>query len=159
IDAISSRHTLILAGSAALAADDEQADTLFQAALAVPDADQWPFELARIQLAYGEWLRRRSDRTAAQVHLGQALAIFRHLQAEPWAKRACEELRTAGTAQRAAAVQGLASLSPQELRIAELAAQGMTNKQIGQLLHVSPRTIGAHLYKIFPKLGITSRVM
>ncbi|MGI5133560.1 helix-turn-helix transcriptional regulator [Streptomyces sp. CA-106110] len=159
IDAISSRHALILAGSAALAADDEQADTLFQAALAEPDADQWPFELARIQLAYGEWLRRRSDRTAARVHLGQALEIFRRLQAEPWAKRACEELRTAGTPQTAATVPGLASLSPQELRIAELAAQGMTNKQIGQLLHVSPRTIGAHLYKIFPKLGITSRVM
>ncbi|MGW7530144.1 helix-turn-helix transcriptional regulator [Streptomyces sp. NPDC054783] len=157
--AISSRHALILAGSAALAADDEQADTRFQTALAVPDADQWPFELARIQLAYGEWLRRRSDRTAAQVHLGQALEIFRHLQAEPWAKRASEELRTAGMPQTAAAVSGLASLTPQELRIAELAAQGLTNKQIGQLLHVSPRTIGAHLYKIFPKLDITSRVM
>jgi len=159
MDVVSSRHALILAGSAALAADDEQADILFQAALAVPDADQWPFELARIQLAYGEWLRRRSDRTAAQVHLGQALEIFRRLQAEPWAKRASDELRTAGIPQAAAAVLGPASLTPQELRIAELAAQCMTNKQIGQLLHASPRTIGAHLYKIFPKLGITSRVM
>ncbi|MFF3517042.1 LuxR C-terminal-related transcriptional regulator [Streptomyces sp. NPDC002573] len=159
IDAISSHHAVILAGSAPLAADDEQADTLFQAALAVPDADQWPFELGRIQLAYGQWLRRRSDWTAARVHLEQAQEIFRRLQAEPWAKRACEELRTAGTPQTAATVPGLASLSPQEPRIAELAAQGMTNKQIGQLLHASPRTIGAHLYKIFPKLGITSRVM
>ncbi|WP_229867332.1 response regulator transcription factor [Streptomyces gelaticus] len=48
-------------------------------------------------------------------------------------------------------------LTPQELQIAQLAAEGLSNKEIGRQLYLSPRTIGAHLYRIFPKLGITSR--
>ncbi|MEU5853066.1 LuxR family transcriptional regulator [Saccharopolyspora shandongensis] len=157
MDEISSHHALILAGSAALAAEDESADQLFQHALALPRAEQWPFEQARIQLAYGQWLRRRYDRSQARIHLSRALTTFRCLKTEPWAKRAAEELRVAGVAQGMDLADGASALTAHELRIAELAAQGMTNKEIGRLLHLSPRTVGAHLYKIFPKLGIASR--
>ncbi|MEU6263278.1 LuxR family transcriptional regulator [Saccharopolyspora shandongensis] len=157
MDAISSHHALILAGSAALAAEDESADRLFQHALELPQAEQWPFEQARIQLAYGQWLRRRHDRSRARIHLSRALTTFRCLKTEPWAKTAAEELRVIGVAQGVDLADGRSALTAHELRIAELAAQGMTNKEIGRQLHLSPRTVGAHLYKIFPKLGVASR--
>jgi DNA-binding NarL/FixJ family response regulator len=53
--------------------------------------------------------------------------------------------------------RGADSLTPQELQIARLAASGLTNKQIAERLYLSPRTVGGHLYQIFPKLGITTR--
>ncbi|MGW1157930.1 AAA family ATPase [Streptomyces sp. NPDC002519] len=158
MDVISPHYAFILAGAAATAAGDEEADQLFQDALSLADRDRWPFEKARIQLNYGEWLRRRHDRRRARQLLNRALSTFRRLGAEPWARRAAEELRAAGAAAPAMALaEGASALTAQELRIAELAAQGKTNKDIGLLLHLSPRTVGAHLYKIYPKLGISSR--
>ena len=86
-----------------------------------------------------------------------ALETFERLGARPWAGRATAELRATGLARPRALERGHLSLTPQEHEIAMLAAGGMSNKQIGQRLYLSPRTVSGHLYRAFPKLGITSR--
>ncbi|WP_223769370.1 helix-turn-helix transcriptional regulator [Streptomyces huiliensis] len=152
---ISAHHAFLLAAATALAAPDEEADAAYRAAYAVPGADQWVFELARLRLAHGSWLRRHR-RAEAHDTLREAHRAFQGLRARPWEERCARELRAAGHAVGPAA-DGHALLTGQELRIAELAATGLTNKEIGQRLRLSPRTVAAHLYKIFPKLGITTR--
>ena len=93
----------------------------------------------------------------ARTHLGAALTTFEALGARPWAIRAGNELRASGLASTRADSHGPASLTAQERQVAALAAAGLTNKQIGERLYLSHRTVAAHLYQIFPKLGITSR--
>ncbi|MGK4584878.1 BREX system ATP-binding domain-containing protein [Kitasatospora sp. HPMI-4] len=156
---ISGRHAFLLAAATALAAEDEEAEAAYRAAYAVPGAERWAFDLARLRLAHGSWLRRR-HRPGGREVLRAAHHVFRRLQADPWAQQCEEELRAAGdpVAPSAGGPAAQSSgLTGQELRIARLAATGLTNKEIGQRLQLSPRTVGAHLYKIFPKLGITSR--
>jgi DNA-binding CsgD family transcriptional regulator len=157
IAGISDRLALVSAGSAALTASEGAAGELFGVALAVAGADRWPFDLARIQLAYGEHLRRVRAAVQARQHLAAALGTFRRLGARPWMWRASNELRAAGWVSDGSGEPGPASLTPQEREIAVLAAAGLTNKQIGERLFLSPRTIGSRLYRIFPKLGIASR--
>jgi DNA-binding CsgD family transcriptional regulator len=154
---ISPRLAMLTSASAALAAPAGQAGRLFAAALAVPGADRWPFELARVRLAYGEHLRRGRATAEARTHLGAALTTFETLGARPWAIRAGNELRASGLATTRADSLGPASLTAQERQVATLAAAGLTNKQIGERLYLSHRTVAAHLYQIFPRLGITSR--
>lgn len=154
---ISGRLALVAHASAALAASDDEAGELFEMALAIPGADRWPFDLARVQLAYGERLRRVKSNTRARAQLHAALEAFQRLGATPWMERAGNELRATGITTGRAAGAGAASLTPQQLEIAKLAAAGLSNKQIGQRLHLSPRTVGTHLYQVFPKLGVTSR--
>ena len=156
IAALSPRLAILAAGSAAIAADDEQAPALFEQALRLPTAGQWPFDVARVRLAYGERLRRARAATESRVQLQAALAAFQKLGAAPWTARAELELRATGQARRSTSAPG-AALTPQELQIARLAASGLTNKQIAERLFLSPRTVGGHLYQIFPKLGITTR--
>jgi DNA-binding CsgD family transcriptional regulator len=156
ISAISSRLALITAGAAAMAADDEFT-ALFERALEVPGASQWPFELARVELVYGERLRRAKETAAARTQLAAALDAFERLGAHPWAQRAASELRATGITIGRPKVIGPEALSPQQLEIARLAAAGLSNKEIGERLFLSHRTVGSHLYQIFPKLGITSR--
>jgi DNA-binding NarL/FixJ family response regulator len=105
---------------------------------------------------YGERLRRARAITEAQAQLATALDNFERLDAQPWATRTRKELRAAGHS-GPAGQQGPVSLTPQEREIAQLAAHGLTNKQIGQRLYLSHRTVAAHLYRVFPKLGITTR--
>ena len=155
IGAISSRLALNVAGAAAMVAAGERAAASFDAALSITGAEQWPFDLARVHLLYGEWLRRGRSDSQARAHLGAALNTFQRLGARPWQLRASRELRAAGAPPPAPL--GTAVLSPLGREIAELAASGLTNKQIGERLHLSHRTVGAHLYQIFPILGITSR--
>jgi DNA-binding CsgD family transcriptional regulator len=158
LPAISSRLALITYGAAAIAAtDDQDATTLFDQALSVPGAEQWPFDLARIQLAFGERQRRARATTRARQLLTTARDTFRRLDAQPWTHRAGTELRATGLTIRHTQHAGPASLTPQELEVAQLAAQGLTNKEIGEQLFLSHRTVGTHLYQLFPKLGITSR--
>lgn len=157
IAAISPRLALVTAGSAAIAASGHRASDLFDQALGVPGADHWPFDRARVQLAYGERLRRAQATTQARAHLAAALETFQRLGARPWAERAGAELRAAGHSTAGTGEAPPGSLTPQEREIALLAATGLTNKQIAERLFLSPRTVGAHLYQIFPKLGITSR--
>jgi len=155
LERLSPRLSLIVAGAAALAAPRDQACGLFETALATPRADQWPFDVARIRLVYGEWLRRERSITEARAQLSTAMNTFRQLGALPWQARAGNELRAAGLA--TVATDPGSPLSPLDRQIAELAAAGLTNKQIGERLYLSHRTVAAHLYQIFPRLGITSR--
>lgn len=158
LDAISPHHAVILAAAVAVVAPDDEAGPLYEAALAVPDASLWTYEYARIRLWYGEWLRRRREYTAARVQLSAALELFeQQLKAPLWAQRARDELRAAGVGVGVADARTGVKMSAQERRIAELAASGLSNKEIGRQLNISPRTAGAHLYRVFPKLGITSR--
>jgi len=157
IAAISPRLALITGGSAAMVAQGGHDCDLFEKAIAIPGASRWPFDLARIQLVYGERLRRAKATTQARQHLTAALDAFTRLGARPWAARAGHELRATGLSLGQAYTAGPASLTPQQREIATLAAAGLTNKQIGERLFLSPRTIQTHLYQIFPKLGITSR--
>jgi DNA-binding CsgD family transcriptional regulator len=146
-----------IAASAAISAADDQAVERFSRALSLPAADQWPFDLARVELAFGERLRRRKDVHQARDHLRAARDSFQRLGAEPWRQRASAELRVAGL-ERSDPHVGVASvLTVQEHEVAVLAASGMSNKEIAQRMQLSPRTVGAHLYRVFPKLGITSR--
>jgi DNA-binding CsgD family transcriptional regulator len=116
-----------------------------------------PFERARTELLYGEWLRRERQRTTARAHLRTALELFQGLHAEPWARRAESELRATGETARKRDVSVVAELTPQEMQIAGLVAEGLTNKEIAAQLYLSPRTVDYHLRKVFTKLGIASR--
>jgi len=140
----------------AILAEDDQAEALFTAALS-QDLNRWPWPAARLQLAYGRWLRRQRRGAESRIPLRSALTTFDQIGARSWADQARAELRAAGerTAANGPSAPGL--LSPQELQIARLAAEGLSNREIGDRLHLSPRTIGSYLYRIFPKLAITSR--
>jgi DNA-binding CsgD family transcriptional regulator len=157
IAALSPRLALLASGSAAIAAPDDGAAGLFEEALAIPGVERWPFDLARVHLNYGERLRRAQSTTGSRFHLTAALETFERLGARPWADRAASELRATGQTRPRAEERHRVSLTPQEHEIATLAAAGLSNKQIGQRLFLSPRTVGGHLHRIFPKLGITSR--
>ena len=154
---LSPRLALVVAGAAAMAAPDDEHRALFDRALGTPDADRWPFDLARIQLAYGERLRRTNSPAAARDHLSAALDTFEHLDARPWIARATNELRATGAHRQRANPPATGTLTPQQWQIAQLAATGLSNKQIGERLFLSSRTVGYHLYQIFPILGVTSR--
>jgi DNA-binding CsgD family transcriptional regulator len=117
----------------------------------------WPFTRARLQLAYGLWLRRQRRPADARIPLREARDTFDALGAAPWSERARQELRASGETSRHRSYDRVDALSPQELQIAQLAAVGLSNKEIGQQLFLSHRTVGSHLYRIFPKLGITAR--
>ncbi|MEU2558293.1 AAA family ATPase [Streptomyces longispororuber] len=140
----------------ALLSPQDAAEPLYRAALDAVPTD-WPFEGARARLALGEWLRRHRRPAESRVALQAAREIFDALGASAWAERARQELRAAGASsprQDPAAVDRLTST---ELHVAQLAAQGLTNREIGERLYVSPRTVSTHLQRMFPKLGITSR--
>lgn len=144
---------------ALLAQTDDAAQDHFLAALAAGDDADAELETARTHLAYGQWLRRQRRITEARTHLSSALAVFDAAGAAPFVDRAAAELRAAGVATPAGTPrQGPASdLTSQELQIAQLAAAGLTNREIADRIYVSHRTVAAHLYKMFPKLGITNR--
>lgn len=154
---ISPRLAMVVAASAALAAPPDQASLLFEQALAIRGASRWPFEFARVQLAFGEHLRRMRANCEARAHLASAHATFRALCARPWADRAAGELRAAKLTRTKTDYHQMPVLTAQERQIASLAAAGLTNRQIGQRLFLSPRTVGSHLYRAFPKLGVASR--
>jgi DNA-binding CsgD family transcriptional regulator len=159
VAAISPRLALLVTASAAIAAPADQASQLFEEALGIRGADRWPFEFARVQLVFGEHLRRGRVQaiSEARVHLGAALATFRALGARPWAERAANELRATRLTLTKAEFRRMPALTAQEHQIVSLAAAGLTNKQIGERLYLSPRTVGSHLYRVFPKLGVSSR--
>lgn len=139
----------------ALLAMPDQAEKFFQDALAVVQSS--PFRRGACLLAYGEWLRRQRRVADARTPLRLSRDIFDALGAIPWSERARRELRAAGEASRPRKDHVFDALSPQELQIAELAASGLSNKEIGARLYLSHRTVGYHLHRIFSKSGITSR--
>jgi DNA-binding CsgD family transcriptional regulator len=131
-------------------------DERFRAALA---EDGYPLQTARTRLAYGEWLRRRRRTSVARDEIAAAAAVFDRAGARLWAQRARTELRACGVAVPVAAPSPAAGslLTAQELQIAELAAHGLSNKEIADHLFLSHRTVGSHLYRVYPKLGISGR--
>ncbi|WP_222622218.1 AAA family ATPase [Mycolicibacterium fluoranthenivorans] len=155
VAALSPRMELIQRGVEALVLDHEAADARLEESLASPASDRWLFEACRIRLSYAEGLRRRKDSHRAQRHLIAARDGFAALGAKPWLARARQELRAGGF--RSSREPSESTLTSQELQIAHLAASGMTNRQIGERLYLSHRTVGAHLYRVFPKLGVSSR--
>jgi ATP/maltotriose-dependent transcriptional regulator MalT len=140
----------------AVLADDAEAEELFESALGA-DLTRWSFVRARTQLAFGEWLRRQRRAVESRGHLRAARETFDALGTIPWSHRARQELRAAGEVSPHRSPDARDQLTAHELHIAQLAAEGLTNRQIGQRLYLSHRTVSTHLHRIFPKLGITSR--
>jgi DNA-binding CsgD family transcriptional regulator len=149
--AINLRHARAL-----LADDEREADARFEEALSA-DLDRWPFWRGRLLLAHGRWLRRRRRVTDSRAPLREARHLFDAIGASSWGKQARSELRASGESSRRRDPAARDDLTPQELQIAQLAADGLSNREIGQRLFLSHRTISTHLYRVFPKLGITSR--
>jgi DNA-binding CsgD family transcriptional regulator len=136
----------------------DEADTEADFAEAVDRADALPpFERARTELLFGEWLRRERRRIDARPHLRAALEAFDALGVAPWADRARAELSACGETARRRDPSTRDQLTPQELNIAGLAGRGLTNAEIGAQLFLSPRTIDYHLRKVFAKLEVASR--
>ncbi|GGF32831.1 helix-turn-helix transcriptional regulator [Subtercola lobariae] len=156
IDLISPRLAFHLAACEALLAGD-LGRPLYEAALTRPGVGQWPFDEGRVRMSFGEWLQSHGQHEAGRAQLMSARTIFSRLGAEPWRQRAENALSAVTAGSPASTSDALSSLTAQERRIAMLAAEGRTNKEIADLLYLSPRTVSSHLYKIFPKLGVTSR--
>ncbi|RVX46695.1 regulatory LuxR family protein [Nonomuraea polychroma] len=142
-----------------LLAGDDQAEAFYTAALELHDQDGRALEFARTALLYGEWLRRARRKAEARGWLNDALEVFDRLGMRPWAERTRGELTATGAQdQGSRPAEGVAAgLTPQELQIARLAAQGLSNRDIAAQLFLSHRTVGYHLYKAYPKLGVASR--
>ncbi|MEV6704236.1 ATP-binding protein [Micromonospora wenchangensis] len=154
---LSSRTALLQAGAEAVVRDDDESVTHLETLLADPATRRWLFDGSRVRLALGERLRRTRSPVEARRHLLAARDGFAAMAAEPWLARVEGELRACGYRPPPRQRGDLTALTAQERQIAELAASGMTNKQIAERLYLSHRTVGAHLYRIFPKLGVTSR--
>lgn len=152
---VSSRLALVVAGSTAMTASDEDFVELFDRALAMPGAADWPMERARLNLVYGERLRRHRMITKARSHLNTAVQDFAVIGAATWRARSQAEFDATGHRSRDGS--GVGALTPQEFQVARLAATGLTNKAIAERLAISHRTVGAHLERSMPKLGVNSR--
>lgn len=141
----------------ALAGPADKAEPHFLAALRPGPSDARPYDRARTLLAYGQWLRREHRKADARASLRAAIELFERTGARLWSDRARAELRATGDRSVRAAPGPAARLTPQELQVIRLAATGATNRDIGARLFLSPRTVAQHLYRVFPKLGITTR--
>ncbi|WP_306324393.1 helix-turn-helix transcriptional regulator [Streptomyces venezuelae] len=147
----------LLARSRALMAAGAEADALFRDAAAHLEPTPLGTEKAHTQLLHGEWLRRRRRRADARVHLRTAHQAFARMGATAFAERARSELLATGERPRRREAPAAADLTPQETRIARMAADGATNQEIATHLFLSASTVEYHLAKVFRKLGVTSR--
>ena len=145
----------------ALLADGETAEDLYRRSIAHLERTRRPVELARSHLAYGEWLRRRSRRIDARRELRAAREMFDGVGAVAFTDRATRELAATGeTLLKRASVAGTPTeLTERESQIARLAAEGLSNREIGQQLFISHRTVGYHLAKVFSKLDVNNRAL
>ncbi len=156
-----SRASLVQATLARVRAqvdEGDDAEVLYEEALDRHRFDAAPFERARTQLAFGEWLRRERRKTDARTHLRTARDTFEGVGATLWAERARGELQATGETARKRDPTTVDELTPQELRIAQLVTGGATNRDVAAQLFVSPKTVEYHLRKVFLKLGVKSRV-
>jgi DNA-binding CsgD family transcriptional regulator len=149
----------LLARSTALVHGEEPgAEEHYATAISRLEASTARPDLAWAHLLYGEWLRRRKRRADARAHLRTAYESFTDIGAPLFAERARAEL--AATGERVSIVSaapGANALTPQEARIAGLAADGATNQEIATKLFISASTVEYHLTKIFRKHRLTSR--
>jgi DNA-binding CsgD family transcriptional regulator len=157
--AVSPRLEQLIAHARGILAGPDGAEAHFDTALSNPAGDQWPFERAQLRLDYAEWLRRRRRINDAKRVLTEALGTFQRLRARSWARRAEAELRACGVVVADAPAQrdALWELTPQQRQIVRLASDGLTNREIGDRLFLSPRTVSSHLYRSYPKLGVAGR--
>jgi DNA-binding CsgD family transcriptional regulator len=145
-----------LACARPLLSDDEHAEAHFVSALG-DESQGYPFLRARTLFSFGRWLRRQRRSADSRAPLRDAISLFDALGATRWSERARQELRATGEKIGPRTPDARDRLTAQELQIAQLAAAGLSNREIGERLFLSHRTIGSHLYRIFPKLEITAR--
>jgi DNA-binding NarL/FixJ family response regulator len=141
----------------ALLAGDRDAEQHFAQALAHHARSPRRIDRARTELAFGEHMRRIRRRVDARTHLRAALETFEEVGAAPWAERARQELRASGETARRRDDSPPTELTPQELQVARLVAEGLSNRDVAARLFVSPRTVEFHLRNVFAKTGVTSR--
>jgi DNA-binding CsgD family transcriptional regulator len=155
----SARLEQLITRARGILAGPDGAEAHFGKTLAEPAGDQWPFERAQLRLDHAEWLRRRRRINDAKAVLTEALGTFRRLGARSWARRTEAELRACGVAVPGAPGEpdALWELTPQQRQIVRLASDGLTDREIGDRLFLSPRTVSSHLYRSYPKLGVASR--
>jgi len=149
--------TAVLCMATAQLRDEEEAEALFAEAISRFDRQQIPIMVGRSQLLYGEMLRRRNRRSAAREQLRSAFEILSQLGMGGFAERAARELRATGETVRVRPVESAERLTDQELNVARMARDGLTNREIGARLFISDRTAEYHLRKVFTKLGLASR--
>ena len=142
---------------AALSSEGDVAERFYRESLDHLGRTQVGVECARGRLIYGEWLRRQNRRADARVQLRVAEEMFSAMGADGFADRARRELLATGESARKRSAETSADLTPQELQVARLARDGLSNNEIGGQLFISPRTVQYHLRKVFAKLGIRSR--
>jgi RNA polymerase sigma factor (sigma-70 family) len=147
----------IAARSHALVVDEGRADDLYAEAIERLTRTRVAVDLARAHLLYGEWLRRQRRRIDARKQLRTAHDLFSDFGMEAFGERARVELEATGEHARTRAVDALGQLTPQEIQVSRLVAQGNTNREIAAQLFISPSTVEYHLHKAFRKLGVKSR--
>jgi DNA-binding CsgD family transcriptional regulator len=130
---------------------------LLEEAVETLERSQAPLELARALTDYGAALRREGRRVQARVELERALDLAHHCGARRIANQARAELIAAGAKPRRDAITGRDALTAGELRVARLAARGLTNREIAQALFITTKTAKGHLSRVYHKLGITRR--
>ncbi|CAG6397176.1 Helix-turn-helix transcriptional regulator [Actinacidiphila cocklensis] len=151
------RMTRLLHHAAALLEPDGDPEEHFQLAVVNPEGERWPWERSRARLGYGIWLRRARRPLEAREQFTAALQLAEGLGAVPLAAAVRAELRASGVGAAAEPEGALAELTAQQRQIVTLAAGGLSNREIGERLYLSPRTVGTHLYNIYPKLGVSRR--
>ncbi|MER5210584.1 LuxR family transcriptional regulator [Streptomyces sp. NPDC002838] len=156
-DRPTTRMTLLMHHAAALVDADADSEHHFRLAVVNPEAARWPLERARARLDYAIWLRRRRRPLEARAQLTVVLEEAARIGARHLAASARSELRASGVARAPRSADPLTELTAQQQQIARLAADGLSNREIGERLFLSPRTVGSHLYNVYPKLGISSR--
>jgi len=147
----------IEARSRALITEGDAAEELYRDAIDRLGRTRLRPDFARAHLLYGEWLRRENRRVDARAHLRAAHELFASFGMDAFAERAGQELLATGEHVRKRALETRDDLTAQERQIAHLAADGLSNPEIGSRLFLSPRTVEWHLRKVFTKLGIHSR--
>jgi len=147
----------IEARSRASISEGDTADSLYREAIDRLNRTRFRTEAARARLYYGEWLRRQGRRIDAREQLRTCHEMFDEIGMEAFARRAAHELLATGEHARKRIVDTRDDLTAQELQIAQMARDGLTNPEIGTRLFLSPRTVEWHLRKVFTKLNISSR--
>ncbi|SCG77407.1 ATP-binding protein [Micromonospora humi] len=140
----------------AVLAPDHDAERLYRRSLtALPEGCL--LIRARLHLHHGRWLRQQRRYLDARAPLRTARDEFDRLGARSWAEAARSQLRAVGENTGRRYVNIGERLSSQEMQIALLASQGLSNREIGERLFISHRTVSSHLYRIYPRLGVTNR--
>jgi DNA-binding CsgD family transcriptional regulator len=146
----------LLARSQALVAADD-GEVFYRSSIEQFSSTRMAVELARSHLVYGEWLRRKARKSDARDQLRISYDMLSTIGAEAFAARARGELLATGERARKRTVETSSDLTPQEARVARLAATGDTNAEIAAQLYISTSTVDYHLRKVFRKLSVGSR--